>query len=69
MGIDAVYAATKRGDFGEPGILTTIDYLKRGGMHYAGFGAASPSGTAGFWKPKKRRASLLIALADWARAK
>ena len=41
MGISAVYAANNHvADFGELGILTTIDYLKQGGMPYAGIGAS-----------------------------
>ena len=48
MGISAVYAANNHvADFGELGILTTIDYLKQGGMPYAGIGASlSRSGAA-----------------------
>ena len=66
MGIDAVYAANNHvADFGEPGILTTIDYLKRGGMPYAGIGASLTEAAQPAYLETENARVALIALADW----
>jgi poly-gamma-glutamate synthesis protein (capsule biosynthesis protein) len=66
MGIDAVYAANNHvADFGEPGILTTINYLKRGGMPYAGIGASLTEAAQPAYLETENARVALIALADW----
>jgi hypothetical protein len=66
MGIDAVYAANNHvADFGEAGILTTIDYLKRGGLPYAGIGASLTEAAQPTYLETENARVALIALADW----
>ena len=66
MGISAVYAANNHvADFGELGILTTIDYLKRGGMPYAGIGASLTEAAQPTYLETENARVALIALADW----
>ncbi len=66
MGIDAVYAANNHSaDFAEPGILTTIKYLKRGGMDYAGIGASLTEASMPTYLETENARVALIAAADW----
>ncbi len=66
MGIDAVYAANNHvADFGEPGILTTIHYLKRGGMPYAGIGASLTEASHPTYLETENARVALIAIVDW----
>jgi poly-gamma-glutamate capsule biosynthesis protein CapA/YwtB (metallophosphatase superfamily) len=66
MGIKAVYAANNHvADFAESGILTTIDYLKRGGMPYAGIGASLTEAAQPTYLETENARVALIALADW----
>jgi len=66
MGIKAVYAANNHAaDFGEPGILTTINYLKRGGMPYAGIGASLTEASQPTYLETENARVALIAAADW----
>jgi poly-gamma-glutamate synthesis protein (capsule biosynthesis protein) len=66
MGIQAVYAANNHvADFGEAGILTTIGYLKRGGMPYAGIGASLTEAAQPAYLETENARVALISLADW----
>src|SRR5512145_1755251 len=66
MGIKAVYAANNHvADFGEAGILTTINYLKRGGMPYAGIGASLTEASQPTYLETENARAALIAAADW----
>ena len=66
MGIQAVFAANNHvADFGEAGILTTINYLKRGGMGYAGIGASLTEASQPTYLETENARVALIALADW----
>ncbi len=66
MGIDAVYAANNHvADFAERGILTTINYLKRGRMPYAGIGASLTEAAQPTYLETENARVALIALADW----
>jgi poly-gamma-glutamate capsule biosynthesis protein CapA/YwtB (metallophosphatase superfamily) len=66
MGIKAVYAANNHvADFGETGILTTINHLKRGGMPYAGIGASLTEAAQPVYLEAENARIALIALADW----
>jgi poly-gamma-glutamate synthesis protein (capsule biosynthesis protein) len=66
MGIKAVYAANNHvADFGEAGILTTINYLKRGGMPYAGIGASLTEASQPTYLETENARVALIAAADW----
>jgi len=66
MGISAVYAANNHvADFGEQGILTTIHYLKRGGLPYAGIGASLTEAAQPTYLETENARVALIALADW----
>ncbi|MBI2986992.1 MAG: CapA family protein [Deltaproteobacteria bacterium] len=66
MGIKAVYAANNHvADFGELGILTTINYLKRGRMPYAGIGASLTEASQPTYLETENARVALIAAADW----
>ena len=66
MGITAVTAANNHvGDFGEGGILSTIEHLKRGGMPFAGIGASLTEASQACYVETANGRVALIAAADW----
>ena len=66
MGIGAVYAANNHaGDFAEAGVLTTIKYLKRGDMPYAGIGASLTEASLPAYLETENARVALICAADW----
>lgn len=67
MGIDALYAGSNHvSDFGELGILTTIEALRERGMPFAGIGASLTEASAPCYieTPHGRRVAV-ISLCDW----
>ncbi len=66
MGINLVYAANNHvHDFAEDGVMTTIKYLKAGGLAYAGIGPSLTTSTApGYYQTDKGRVALVSA-SDW----
>jgi poly-gamma-glutamate synthesis protein (capsule biosynthesis protein) len=66
MGIDAVYAANNHSaDFAEAGILTTIRYLKKGDLPYAGIGASLTEASLPTYLETENARVALISVADW----
>jgi poly-gamma-glutamate synthesis protein (capsule biosynthesis protein) len=66
MGIGAVYAANNHvADFAESGIRTTIKYLKKAGMPYAGIGASLTEASQATYLETENARVALICAADW----
>ena len=66
MGIDAVFAANNHAaDFAEAGVMTTVKYLKKGGMPFAGIGASLTEATQPTYLETENARVALICAADW----
>jgi poly-gamma-glutamate synthesis protein (capsule biosynthesis protein) len=66
MGIKQVAAANNHvGDFGEGGILSTVQHLRRGGLPFAGIGASLTEASQPCYLETANGRVALIAAADW----